>query len=423
MADETDVVIVGAGAAGLSAARELSGLGLEFRLLEGSHRIGGRAYSEELAPGIWFDLGCSYLHQGETNPFVDIAQGLGVPLGRHQADLFADSRMRLVRNGAPLEAAQREAYYAYSDRCFAAAAAAASRGEDIALAELIDLDDEYAPAFCGYYTDACATDLDRLSVIDFVAFEEGSDIPLAGGYGNLVAAWGADLPVSLNTRVERIDWSGQRISVETSRGNLNSRALICTVSTGILGSGQIEFNPGLPAWKIDAIQGLPMGTLNKVGVHFDRDVFGDDARAFYFAWNDDGAAGGIEASVLGLDTAVVFCGGRQAVWLEQQGPGALSDFALDRIAEVFGNDIRKRVTRTITTAWHSEPWTLGSYSGALPGNGHQREQLALPVEQRLFFAGEAATTGDHACCHGAYRSGKRAAQEVAEVLRRPAGGG
>ncbi len=421
MTGETDVVIVGAGSAGLSAARELQKLGLRFELLEGSHRIGGRAYSEELAPDIWFDLGCSYLHQGEINPFVAIAAEHGIALGQDRADLFADERLRLVHNGQPLGEAEREAYFAYAEQCFAAAEAAAARGDDGSMAEVIDLEHEFALPFCGYFSDAFATDLDQVSVLDFVNFEEGSDIPLVSGYGNLVAAWGAGVPVSLNTRVERIDWSGKGVSVHTPRGKLDARAVICTVSTGILGAGQIEFNPGLPAWKMEAVQGLPMGTLNKIGVLFDRDVFGPDGRAFYSSWNDDGSTGGIEASVLGLDTAVVFTGGRHAVWQEDQGPAALEEFALERLAEVFGNDIRKRVQRTITTAWHGEPWTLGSYSAALPGNGHQREQFALPVDRRLYFAGEAADTSDYQCCHGAYNSGRRAARELAEVLGPSAG--
>lgn len=416
MADETDVVIIGAGAAGLAAAMECQRLGLEFQLLEGSHRIGGRAYSEEIAADTWFDLGCSYLHQGETNPFVAIADELQIPLGQNHGDLFADERMRLARNGIELDAPARAAYYAYAAECFSAVEAAAARGEDLAVAEIIDLDDEFALPFCGYFADACASDLDQVSVLDFVAFDEGSDIPLAGGYGNLVAAWGARVPVSLNTRAESIDWSGTRVRVTTPRGTIAARAVICTVSTGILGAGEIAFEPGLPAWKTDAIQGLPMGTLNKVGVHFDSEVFAPESRGFYLTWNDGGAVGGIEASVMGLNTAVVFCGGRQAVWLEDQGPAALSDFALERLTEVFGGDIRKRVTRTLATAWHGEPWTLGSYSTALPGSAHQREQLARAIDQRLFFAGEATTVGDHCCAHGAYRSGRRAAREVVEVL-------
>ena len=129
MSLETDVIIIGAGASGLSAAKELTNLGLSFTVVEGSHRIGGRAYSEEIAPGVWFDLGCSYLHQGETNPFVTIADELGVVLGKDRGDLFDDSNIGLYKNGVPLNAAEREAYTAYRAECFAAVTAVAERGK------------------------------------------------------------------------------------------------------------------------------------------------------------------------------------------------------------------------------------------------------------------------------------------------------
>jgi monoamine oxidase len=119
---------------------------------------------------------------------------------------------------------------------------------------------------------------------------------------------------------------------------------------------------------------------------------------------------------MGLNTAVVFSGGRLAIWLEKQGMEACHEYALSRVAEAFGNEIRKHVTRIIATAWKTDPWTRGSYSCALPGQAHQRVELARPIEDRLFFAGEATTVGDHACCHGAYRSGIRAAREIAKVL-------
>ena len=116
---------------------------------------------------------------------------------------------------------------------------------------------------------------------------------------------------------------------------------------------------------------------------------------------------------MGQNIAIVFTGGRHAIWLEKQGQQTGHDYALDRVAEVFGNDIRQQVTRSIVTAWTTEPWTKGSYSSALPGQAHQREILARPLEDRLFFAGEATTTGDNSTCHGAYNSGIRAAREIA----------
>ena len=82
MSAEKDVIIIGAGASGLSAAKELTKLGLTYTVIEGSHRIGGRAYSEEIAPGVWFDLGCSQL-EGAQNTFLPIANELGLTVSDH----------------------------------------------------------------------------------------------------------------------------------------------------------------------------------------------------------------------------------------------------------------------------------------------------------------------------------------------------
>lgn len=416
MSSEVDVIIIGAGASGLSAAKELASLGLTYLVIEGSHRIGGRAYSEEIAPGIWFDLGCSYLHQGETNPFVSIADALGVILGKDKGDIFEDRKIRLFNSGIPLDADQRKAYFNYQSECYKAIHAAAVGGEDVAVADLIDLESEYALSFMRHMAALCTLDIDQISSVDLASFGEGSDIPVLNGYGNLVAAWGADIPVSLNTRVNRIDWSGEGVSVETSKGKLRGLAVLSTVSTGILASGDIEFLPKLPDWKMEAVLGLPTGTENKICVHFKQDVFGAEARGFYNTWNDDGVAGGFEASVMGQNTAIVFTGGRHAIWLEKQGQQAGEDYAVDRIAEVFGNDIRKHVNRSIVTAWTTEPWTRGSYSCALPGQAQQRSELARTLDEKVFFAGEATTIGNQACCHGAFLSGIRAAQEIAKII-------
>jgi monoamine oxidase len=416
MPADTDVVIIGAGASGLSAARELNNLGISFTVLEGSHRIGGRAYSEEIAPNVWFDLGCSYLHQGDSNPFVEIAEDLGVVIGKDKGDIFDDQAIGLYKNGAALSPNEREAYDAYHAECYKAIEASVERGEDVAVADLVNLKSEYALPFMHNMAEECAGDIDEISAADVAAWYSGPDIPVLNGYGNLVATWGADVPVTLNTKVERIDLTGKEPVVETSKGKHRAKAILCTVSTGILAANDIKFVPELPDWKVDAISGLPIGIENKVCVHFDKDVFGPGARGFHNTWNDNDEAGGFEASAMGLNTAVVFSGGRLAIWLEKQGTEACYEYALGRVAEAFGNDIRKHVTRMIATAWKTDPWTRGSYSCALPGQAHQRVELARAIEDRLFFAGEATTVGDHACCHGAYRSGIRAAREIAKIL-------
>jgi monoamine oxidase len=419
MPSETDVIIIGAGAAGLSAAKELTRLGLTYTVVEGSHRIGGRAYSEEIAPGVWFDLGCAWLVEGAKNPFAPIADDLGILLRNDKGDLFTNANRRHRRNGEPLNDAQRVACLQFRDVSDNAISAAAKQGRDVPLSDVVDLENEFATPFMAGVASAWGLDLDLVSTVDYGMAYGEVGFPARNGYGNLVKAWGADVAVSLNSRVERIDWSGRGVQVETPKGTIKARVALCTVSTGILASGEILFAPGLPDWKTEAINNLPMGTENKMGVYFDTDVFGEQGYGFYSTWHDHGddTAAKVEAGVMGVNTAVVFIGGRHGIWLEKQGQQACHDFAVDRIADVFGNDIRKHVERSIVTAWETEPWTRGSWACARPGHAHQRANLARPVDDRLFFAGEATMSGLQGTCHGAYKSGIQAANEIAGQLQ------
>lgn len=419
MTFETDVVIVGAGAAGLSAAKELQKRGLSYVVIEGSHRIGGRAYSEEISSNTWFDLGCSYLHQGDSNPFRPIADDMEIPLNHARADLF--SHVCGIRNGVPLaeeETARFEKYYEDSDK---AIEALVSGGKDCAIFESIDMENEFFNPYSNWMSIINNMDIDETSAADYI--DDGSDedalhldIPVPNGFGNLVKAWGADVDVTLNCAVEKIDWSGPGVSVETVKGTIRGRTVLITVSTGILAASLIQFNPVLPDWKIESYLGLPVGTVNKTCLHFEKDVFGPDNLGLYSTWNDADDTAFLEASVNGNNTAIVFTGGRFGVWLEKQGQQASIEFAVERVADVFGNDIRKYVTNSIATAWATEPWSLGAYSCASPGQAHQREEIAKPIDNILFFAGEATINKSNSTCHGAYYSGLRAAQEIVESL-------
>jgi len=403
----------------LSAAKELTRLGVSNQVVEGAHRIGGRAYSEAIAPGEWFDLGCAWLVGAETNPFTSIARKLGLELSQN-SERFLLENVRFNRDGTLLRGYQHDACVEYYRECEAAIAAAAGQGRDVPISDVIDLNHEFAAPFLAAVATGWGKDVDEVSTVDndSAVGELGYQIPQ--GYGNLVAAWGADVPVSLNSRVERIDWSRGAVSVDTSKGAISAKAVLVTVSTGVLASQEISFHPRLPDWKLEAIHNLPMGTENKIGVYFDTNVFGDGGRAHYTIWNTDGHAAKIDASVMGFSTASVFVGGRLGIWLEQQGQQALQEFAIDRIADVFGNDIRKGVKNCIATAWESDPWTRGSWACARPGQAHQRTSLVRPIDGRLFFAGEATDIGGQGTCHGAYHSGLRAAREIADTLQ-PAG--
>lgn len=418
MSTQTDVIIVGAGSAGLSAAKELTRQGISFVVVEASHRIGGRAYSEEIAPDIWFDLGCAYMevgpdpdnHVDESNPFIDFAVRQGAVVEEYLYD------SHYIRNGRSLNAGETKARERYYGECEEAIRRSVEGGDDQAVSDLIDLENPYATPYMDMMAVTAPKDLDEASAADFFnRVEEHRTFNTLRGYGNLVAQWGNDVEVSLNSKVESIDWSGKDVLVNTARGSIKARCLISTVSNGILAAQHIHFKPRLPDWKMEAIQAVPMGAENKVGVHFTRDVFAPDDSGYYQVWSDAAQGAYIDVNLMSTNVVTVFMGGRFGIWMEQQGQQAAREFAVDRIAEIFGNDIRRSVGRSIVTAWVTDPWTLGSYASALPGQYHQRESLSLGIDNKLFFAGE-ATARFYAYCHGAYWSGVRAAREISEVL-------
>lgn len=415
---ETDVVIVGAGSAGLSAAKELAKQAISIEVLEASHRIGGRAYSEEIAPDVWFDLGCAYLVSGpdaenqldESNPFVDLA----ISQGETIEEYTYGSRYHF--NGRLLNSTETEEQEQFYNACENAIRLAAERGEDRAISDIIDLESPYATPYNDMMTVTAPKDIDEASAADFFfGAEEHKNFNVRRGYGNLVAQWGRDVNVSLITKVGSIDWSGTGVVVETNKGTIRARCLISTVSNGIIAAQQLQFQPRLPDWKIDAILGVPMGAENKIGVHFTKDIFAPEDSGYFQAWSDDAQGAYIDVNLVSTNVVTVFVGGRFSIWMEKQGQDAAREFAIDRIADIFGSDIRKSVGRSIATAWYTDPWTLGSYASAAPGQYRQRELLPLSIDDKLFFAGE-ATARVNGTCHGAYWSGIRAAHEVAQVL-------
>jgi len=418
MSTRTDVIIVGAGAAGLAAARELARQGISFVVFEASHRIGGRAYSEEIAPGTWFDLGCAYMELGpgfancieETNPFIDLAVERGTAIREYLHE------SHYIFNGSPLSAEEEKARERFFSDCKSAIKASVNRGDDRAISELIDLENPFAIPYMDMMAVTVPRDIDEASAADFLhRIRELKNFNALGGYGNLVAQWGSDIPVAKNSKVESVDWSEKDVVVKTVRGSIRAHCLISTVSNGVLAAQHILFEPRLPDWKMEAICGVPMGTENKIGVHFTEDVFAPEASGYYQVWSDDAQGAYVDVNLMSNNVVTVFIGGRFSAWMEQQGPQTAREFALDRIADIFGNDIRRSSGRSIASAWITDPWTFGSYTAALPGQHHQRQLLPTAIDDKLFFAGE-ATAHTYGSCHGAYWSGLRAAREVSDRL-------
>ena len=409
---DPDVAVIGAGAAGLAAARTLLDAGRTVTVLEARGRIGGRAYTESASFGVPFDHGCSWIHDYPRNPWTAIARDRGFTLIDDHPDHM------LYDGAAPAPAGAEDELWAAYDAYSGAIDQAATAGLDVSAASV-------APP-AGPWSEAAAdlqgpldmgADMDQISTLDWYRMAWGEpELMVAEGLGAVVARYGAGLPVALATPVERVDLRDKGVALETPNGTVRARCAVVTVSTGILAAGDIAFDPPLPLRKREAIEATPMGLLDKTALAFAPGVL-DTAPGTRLLVR--GAGGSLLYYLLrpfGTEMAIAFTGGSAAVALEVEGGGAAIDRALAGLGLAFGARVGRGFERGLATAWGEDDWTLGAYAHSLPGRAHLRPRLAEPVSERLFFAGEACALSYAATVAGAYHTGVRAARDALAVL-------
>lgn len=407
----TDIVIVGAGAAGLAAAKELQRLEHDFLLLEASHRIGGRAYTEELIPGMPFDLGAHWIMAPSVNPLMPLAERQLMRLV--EADRHYTAARYYEDDAWLAEGADRE-FGAYWDKQFDALARMRDGGLDTSVLDLIDNDNRWAPYFRMFYAQDFTRDVDQASVLDTLNYvRKESDLAVPGGLGNLLALYGEDVPVSLNSAVRRIDCSKSQIALDTTKGLIKAEKVILTVSTGVLSSRQIEFVPNLPDWKLEAIDGLPLGSCTRVALMFAEPVLHDLPSEFTVDTSGDGPIH-FRNRPFGRNYVEIAVGGRTAAWMEKSGQKATVAFILEKLRRVAGRQAVLDPVQQIVSAWDGDNCIRGAYSCARPGAADQRPLLACPIGNRLFFAGEATSRNYYASVHGACSSGREAARAATD---------
>jgi monoamine oxidase len=410
MQDRFDVVVVGAGAAGIAAAARLSRAPLSVVVLEGQGRIGGRAHTLAARPDLPLDLGCGWLHSADKNPFVPLFERADIPLDR------SPPAWRRPEANLSLGAEDRAAFEAAIGAFEKAMEKAARAGQEGRANAHLPRAARWRPlleAFSSYYNGA---PLSQVSVQDYGAFvDTGVDWRAVEGYGAAICDLADRSLIVPHCAVLSIDHSGQALRLETARGAVTARAVVLTISSDLLAREAIRLHPQLPT-KTDAATGLPLGLADKV---FLSPAAPEAFPREHHLWGDvkTSATGSYYLRPLGRPVIEAYFGGDHARALAEEGPRAAADFAIEELVGVYGADVRPQLRLLAATSWSQDPWALGAYSHALPGCAPARQVLAEPVEGRLFFAGEATSARAFSTAHGAWETGLRAADEVLAALR------
>jgi monoamine oxidase len=406
---DVDVVIVGGGAAGIGAARRLAQSNFSALLLEADSRLGGRAWTHEVS-GLNLDLGCGWFHSADRNAWIAIAEAVGVSIDRRTAQWGIQYRDLGFTKAE--QAAARQTFGAWMQRL------EGLTGRSDCAADALDPKSEwndYIRTIVGFISGGS---LEQLSVADYLAYDEASSdcnwrVPT--GYGSLIAtSVPARTAVHLATPVESIGLGAQDVTVRTPAGNVRTRAAILTVSTAVLAGETLQLPAQLMPWR-EAASRLPLGRNEK----FYLEICGDapfETETQLLGNPRDVHTASYYIRALGSPAIECFFGGEGARSVEQGGPAAGFDYAIGQLCALFGSDTRKALRPLIASGWSRAKRIGGAYSYALPGHAAARQALAQPFEKRVFFAGEATSTGDFSTAHGAHDSGVRAADQAIAAL-------
>jgi monoamine oxidase len=409
---EVDIAIIGAGAAGIAAARRVAAAKLRFALIEASPRIGGRCITETATFGVPYDRGAHWLHLPRTNPVVRLSNDSGFEIYTAPRGL----KLRLGPRAA--RESELEDYFSMLVRAnraiIEAGRGSKDRPADQALpAELGDWRSTVAFSIGPY---SVGKELNEISATDMArAAERGIDAFCRQGYGALLARLASGLPAQLSTPVRGIEW-GHGLEIETARGRIRARALIVTVSTGVLASGAIKFSPELPKRQGDAIAALSLGSYDHVALDIPGNPFGLDRDDLVIEKSSGPKTAALLANIGGTSLCTVDVAGAFGRELTRDGPEAMLAFAGEWLDAIFGNDISDAITRSAVTRWNHEPWALGAFSAARPGGADARKMLMEPLRERVWFAGEAVHESLWGTVGGAWESGTRAAEAALKKL-------
>jgi monoamine oxidase len=421
---DLDVVIIGAGAAGIAAGRRLLATNRKFAIIEASDRVGGRCFTDTAIFNLPYDRGANFLHLPAQSSLPKLAAQIGAELYPDPAreQIRVRKRIGVEKNLGEIHSKlELEDFYADSVRCHAAIAQAAADKSDVSCAEAL-------PADLGYWQRTMefvlgpyrfGAELKELSAKEYAASVQRGPASLSRqGAGTLMRKLALGIPIKFFTPVTLVDWGERSVTLAMGQEVVTARTVIITASTAVLGSGKIEFRPHLPPRYASAIEKLKLGTYDHVALAFDDNALGLNANEVVFEKAFTTKTAALVGNVHGSRLSLLTLAGRTGAELAEKGESAMTEFALDWITGIFGSRAKQAVSRMQTTSWRKEPWALGAFSSIPPGAQEARKALGEPLNDVVWFAGEAVHQNFWGTVGGAWQDGERAANAVITQLDR-----
>lgn len=404
---EADIVVIGAGAAGIAAARRIMAANRKVIVVEASGQIGGRCLTDTATFDVPFDRGARWMHNPETNPMFKLARAAALdvttaPLGQ---------KIRIGRRNA--RAGETEQFLAALVRANRTIDEASRGKADVSCASVLpkDLGDWAGTAEFVLGANATGKDLKDISALDKARAPDRNNAPIAcrQGLGTLMAKLGEQIPVALSTAASRVSWSNRDVTVETPAGRIVARAAVITVSSNVLTAGGIRFTPDIPKRQLDAAAKLSLGSFDRIALQFSGNPLGLARDDIVIEQSNSTRTALLFANMAGSSLCSIDVAGSFGRDLAAQGEPAMVAFAVEWLTKLFGSEIAAAVRKSGATRWNAAPFTLGAMSSAVPGGQGSRKILTEPVGC-MFLAGEATHETLWGTVDGAWESGERAAE-------------
>lgn len=427
--NKQQIIVIGAGIAGITAAKKLQTQGYRVIILEGRDLIGGRIWTDN-SLGVPLDLGAAWIHTVDGNPITPLVKQFGIQTAI--SDLKSQWSYKGVNQllSDDDEMLINKAFQLFMDRVNKLKNETPSL-QRITLADIatqiIESEEITGITLKGFratLSSAIESEVgDNLDNLGLKGFDEdskfgGEDVVFPKGYTQLVQALSTDLDIRTKHFVQQISYDDTGVQVTTDRGVFNGSRVIVTVPLGVLKRGSIKFSPELPEKKLAAIEKLGMGALNKLVLKFPKQFWSSEPHTLayingnipdryveFYNWQKY-----IQQPIL-----VALVSGNFSRSLSQMSKSEVTQNIMSDLQAMFGKDILLP-TSTLLTQWHNDPFAYGSYSTfSINGNIQDCDRLAEPIGDRLFFAGEATYGKYIGTVHGALLSGEREANRIAKI--------